>query len=84
MTTATTTLTGKCPHTGSNTRTQAARRLGEEIFIPREVFLHHAVDVHEEQEKVKHKRHVLAALLKNLNGSLCRSLKNHFDVTYRK
>ena len=86
MTTATTALTGKCANVSKAASSKAAAKkpIAEEIFSPREVILHHAVEVHDEQEKTKTRHHVLATLFASLNDSLFRSLKSHFDVTYKK
>jgi len=88
MTTATTTLTGKCPNVSRDAGRKAAAKartpIKEEIFYPKEVILHHAVDVHDQQEKANARHHVLATLFRNLNDSLYRALKSHFDTTYRK
>jgi len=82
MTTATTTLTGKYANTRSKTASQNRNPVEEEIFYPKEVILHHAVDVHDSQVNSKH--NILETILKTLGDSLFRSLKSHFDVTYRK
>ena len=82
MTPATTILTGKSLHAISKAPASSKKPMNEQIFTPREVILHHAVDVHDSQVNSKHK--VLGTVLKTLNESLFRALKSHFEITYRR
>ena len=79
MTTATTTLSGNDCRKISKRAPAARKPLADTVFHPRDAVLHHAVDVHDQQEQAAAERPAKSALEK-LNDALYSAFKGFFDA----